>query len=456
MTTAIRIENVSKLYRLGTVGTGTISHDLNRWWHQIRGKEDPYAKIGQVNDRTKKSGKSSAVSRQSSENAAAGDCQLPTEDSRASGPDYVWALKDINLEVAQGEILGIIGRNGAGKSTLLKLLSRVTAPTTGSIKTKGRIASLLEVGTGFHPDLTGRENIYMNGAILGMRRTEITRQLEEIVEFSGCARYLDTPVKRYSSGMTVRLGFAVAAHLQCELLIIDEVLAVGDAEFQKRCLSRMREVSSDQGRTVIFVSHNMSAMQALTHKVVWMANGRELSTGAPDRIISQYLSEATAKSPTSVQFPKRESSAMVIREVTLGINASQQGDRFAFGEGIPVTILYDINQPVYGAHIACILEQNDIQVFTTGDADLQIDRLSLRSPGSYKTTFMIPPRLLNEGRYSLTITSGKPFLEVFDRHASVVSFEICDQDRPIREYIHNPYPGVVSVDLPWQLDPIHE
>jgi lipopolysaccharide transport system ATP-binding protein len=307
MSVAIKIENVSKLYRLGTVGTGTISHDLNRWWHQIRGKEDPYAKVGQVNDRTKKSGKSSVASPQSSANAVLGDsaipanCQLPTDDSQRPSKfgeaEYVWALRDINLEVQQGEILGIIGRNGAGKSTLLKLLSRVTAPTTGNIKTKGRIASLLEVGTGFHPEMTGRENIYLNGAILGMRRHEITQRLDEIVEFSGCEKYLDTPVKRYSSGMTVRLGFAVAAHLNPEILIVDEVLAVGDAEFQSKCINRMSKVSSE-GRTVLIVSHQLQTVRKLATKSLLLENGTIRCLGQTSRIIEDYINSSANRSCT--------------------------------------------------------------------------------------------------------------------------------------------------------------
>lgn len=294
MTTAIRIESVSKLYRLGTVGTGTIAHDLNRWWHTIRGKEDPYAKVGQVNDRTK--GAKSEERRAESDGASSPGSSLSALRSRASGLDYVWALREINLEVQQGEVLGIIGRNGAGKSTLLKLLSRVTAPTTGSIKTKGRIASLLEVGTGFHPDLTGRENIYMNGAILGMRRHEITRQLDEIVEFSGCAKYLDTPVKRYSSGMTVRLGFAVAAHLNCEILIVDEVLAVGDAEFQRKCIGKLRESSVCDGKTVLFVSHNMSAVSSICSSCSYVQSGTAMEPMSPSEAISLYLRSCESNS----------------------------------------------------------------------------------------------------------------------------------------------------------------
>lgn len=293
MTVAIRIENVSKLYRLGTVGTGTISHDINRWWHLIRGKEDPYAKIGQVNDRTKKLGASEAPEAGAKSSRKA----LVKRLGLVAGPEYVWALKDINLEVNQGEILGIIGRNGAGKSTLLKILSRVTAPTQGTIKTRGRIASLLEVGTGFHPELTGRENIYVNGAILGMRRHEITSQLDEIVEFSGCAKYLDTPVKRYSSGMTVRLGFAVAAHLSSEILIVDEVLAVGDVEFQTRCLGMMKSVQN-AGRTVLFVSHNMGAIANVCTKVALLENGEVYNIGDTQKTTDLYLNKSETKTPT--------------------------------------------------------------------------------------------------------------------------------------------------------------
>lgn len=242
--TVIKVENLSKQYRLGEIGTGTLTHDLNRWWHKIRGKENPYLKIGEENIRATK-GKS----------------------------DYVWALKDINFGVQQGEVLGIIGKNGAGKSTLLKILSRTTTPSTGSVKIKGRVASLLEVGTGFHPELSGRDNIYLNGAILGMTKLEIRSKFDEILDFAGVERFIDTPVKRYSSGMYVRLAFAVAAHLDPEILIVDEVLAVGDAEFQKKALGKMQQVSKGEGRTVIFVSHNMASIKNLCTRSILLTNG---------------------------------------------------------------------------------------------------------------------------------------------------------------------------------------
>ncbi len=259
MSIVIKVENLSKQYRLGLVSSGSLGDDITRWWCKIRGKEDPLLKIGETNDRTKK-GES----------------------------NYVWSLKDINFEVKKGEILGIIGKNGAGKSTLLKILSKVTGPTTGSIKTKGKIASLLEVGTGFHPELTGKENIYLNGSILGMRKFEITERLDEIIDFAGIERYIDTPVKRYSSGMYVRLAFAVAAHLQPDILIVDEVLAVGDAEFQKKCIGKMKDVASE-GRTVLLVSHNMASIKSICNRGILLEDGKIVKNGAVEDVISYYL-----------------------------------------------------------------------------------------------------------------------------------------------------------------------
>jgi lipopolysaccharide transport system ATP-binding protein len=259
MSIALKVENLSKAYQLGQIGTGTISRDLERWYARVRGKEDPFLRIGEVNDQHTR-----------------------------SESDVAWSLKDINFEIEQGDAVGIIGRNGAGKSTLLKILSKITSPTTGKISGKGRVASLLEVGTGFHPELSGRENIFLNGAILGMRKKEINRKLDEIVDFAGVERYLDTPVKRYSSGMYVRLAFAVAAYLESEILIVDEVLAVGDAEFQKKCLGKMSEVSKGDGRTVLFVSHNMQSISKLCNNSLLLANGRNIAYGATNKIINLY------------------------------------------------------------------------------------------------------------------------------------------------------------------------
>ena len=259
MSTVIKVENLSKQYRLGSIGTGTLTHDVQRWWASMRGKEDPFLKIGDENRRDGK-----------------------------GGSDYVWSLKDINFDVQQGEVLGIIGKNGAGKSTLLKLLTKVTAPTTGSVKIRGRVASLLEVGTGFHPELTGRENIFLNGAILGMTKQEVKNKFDEIVDFSGIEKYIDTPVKRYSSGMYVRLAFAVAAHLEPEILIIDEVLAVGDAEFQKKCLGKMKAIGKE-GRTILFVSHNIQAIESLCDRVILLNNGLKLPEISKKETIKLYI-----------------------------------------------------------------------------------------------------------------------------------------------------------------------
>ena len=261
MSTAIEFDHVGKQYRLGLVSTKTLSHDLNRWWQTaILKKDDPYLKIGETNDRA-----TSGLS------------------------EYVWALRDIDFRVEQGDVIGIIGKNGAGKSTLLKLLSKVTGPTVGTIRARGRIGALLEVGTGFHPEMTGRENIYMNGAIMGMNKAEVTHKLDEIIDFSGCERYIDTPVKRYSSGMTVRLGFAVAAHLDPDILVVDEVLAVGDAEFQKKAIGKMQDVSRGEGRTVLFVSHNMSSIRTLCNTGIILDKGRIIKTGSAEDCVSEYV-----------------------------------------------------------------------------------------------------------------------------------------------------------------------
>ncbi len=406
MTIAIKIESVSKLYRLGTVGTGTISHDLNRWWHSIRGKEDPYAKVGQINDRTKTSTKNE---------------EPGTKNSEA--PDYVWALKDINLEVAQGEILGIIGRNGAGKSTLLKLLSRVTSPTTGSIKTKGRIASLLEVGTGFHPELTGRENIYMNGCILGMKRHEITNRLDEIVEFSGCARYLDTPTKRYSSGMTVRLGFAVAAHLQPEVLIVDEVLAVGDAAFQEKCLGKMSDMGTE-GRTIIFVSHNMAAIEQLTRKCVVVSQGEVAFKGFSRDAVDIYLERRQheiGESPDFVNLPRASGFGNTYVRISRGelpdmesgtidgekglrllLNVEGKSNVSAFWVG--VTLLYRDGMPVGSAFTS--------EFGPINSGDLQTLELHMETAG------------LSPGKYGLRLGIMKGTHEVVDFLDDVLHFEL--------------------------------
>lgn len=377
MPTAIKFENISKQYRLGLVSTNTVSHDLNRWWQtNIRGKEDPYLKIGDVNDRAHK-----------------------------GTSDYVWALKDINFEVQQGDVLGIIGKNGAGKSTLLKILSKVTAPSTGTIKAAGRIASLLEVGTGFHPEMTGRENIYMNGAIMGMTKTEISRKLDEIVDFSGVERYIDTPAKRYSSGMTVRLGFAIAAHLDPEILVVDEVLAVGDAEFQKKAIGKMQDVSRGEGRTVLFVSHNMAAISKLCKSIVILENGSFSFQGSTNDGISRYLAANMISSNSD--FLKVNSMEFELNNITLSNNKTQKKQsEYKTDEEVCVSIDFLIKSKV--SMFRCgfdILEQasNDV-VFRSFHND--VCKKHIYEPGLYHFEAVLPANLFKENNYLLSPIIG--------------------------------------------------
>ncbi|HEY4151081.1 MAG TPA: ABC transporter ATP-binding protein, partial [Chitinophagaceae bacterium] len=341
MERVIKAEHISKAYQLGEFTTGTLSQDIERMWYRVRGKEDPFLKIGEVNDR--------AVKGQS---------------------DMVWSLKDINFEIQHGDAVGIIGRNGAGKSTLLKILSRVTSPTTGSIKVKGRIASLLEVGTGFHPELTGKENIFLNGAILGMRKAEIKRKFDEIVDFSGVERYIDTPVKRYSSGMYVRLAFAVAAHLESEILIVDEVLAVGDAEFQKKCLSKMNEVSKSEGRTILFVSHTMPAVKQLCNKSILLNKGQVELEGPTIDVINYYLSDKSVVPEGNVIIPDNEHQDFYFTGIAV-LNDKGEDQSIATNENpFFVDISFVVTRPVSNVEISiCFKNSAGINVFFTSLSD---------------------------------------------------------------------------------------
>ena len=373
---AIKVENLSKAYQLGQIGTGTVSNDIHRWWTtKIRGKEDPFLKIGETNDRSVK-GESNVV----------------------------WSLKDINFEINQGDAVGIIGKNGAGKSTLLKLLSRVTAPTTGNIKVKGRIASLLEVGTGFHPELTGRENIYLNGAILGMRKKEITRKFDEIVDFSGVERYIDTPVKRYSSGMYVRLAFAVAAHLESEILIVDEVLAVGDAEFQKKCLGKMGDVSKSEGRTILFVSHNMASVESLCSKGIILKNGKIDFKAEILEVIKNY-NETNSDNlihRDSITIREKDNQIAQILFAKLEDNNGNTKSTFGTLEEIYFESVYKLTKDISGLTYVFNLQLNDKTLFLTFDTDMSDNLLEKREPGLYKARFKIP-YLLKPGKYNIKL-----------------------------------------------------
>ncbi len=422
----IHIENISKLYRLGQVGTGSIFHDVNRWWHGIRGNEDPYMRVGEENDRSNK-----------------------------GNGDYVWALKDINFEVNQGEVLGIIGRNGAGKSTLLKILSRTTAPTTGLIKVKGRIASLLEVGTGFHPELSGRDNIFMNGTILGMTRAEIKSNFDEIVEFAGVARYLDTPVKRYSSGMYVRLAFAVAAHLESEILIVDEVLAVGDAEFQKKCLGKMKDVSEKQGRTVLFVSHNIEAVKNLSDRCGLLSNGQLISFGVKQDVLDVYLKdvyddfEVKSFFINEVIYPN---SKFHLHRVNLLSVDKILLNRFDSGEDFFIEIHYYVfDETILYTHSINIYNSMGVHVLSSHDVSFY-NGFKSHKKGNFSRLVRIPKYFLAEGTYyvSVAIVSYNPFVVHFHELDTVV-FEIYDSqiNNEVRGHYTGKFPGIVRPILEW-------
>lgn len=372
--TVIKVENLSKQYRLGQVGTGTLTHDFKRWWHKVRGKEDPFLKIGDVNDR-----------------------------SKLGNSDYVWSLRDINFEVKQGEALGIIGKNGAGKSTLLKVLSQVTSPTIGNVKIRGRIASLLEVGTGFHPELTGRENIFLNGAILGMSRSEIKSKFDEIVDFSGVERYIDTPVKRYSSGMYVRLAFAVAAHLEPEILIIDEVLAVGDLEFQKKCLGKMKDVTGE-GRTVLFVSHNMAAVKRLCDRGIVLDNGQLVFSGSNEDAISYYSSNTLtlADTPVSERTDRKGDGKMIITDIKFLNSTGMPVVELTSGEPAKIRLEYKRLADVDPKQLALVLQfkNESDEIITTIATDEQGTVFNEISENGY-FEIEIPRVLFREGIYSM-------------------------------------------------------
>ena len=375
---AIKAENISKQYRLGEVGTGTLSHDLNRFWHKLRGKEDPYLKIGESNDRTQK-----------------------------GNSEYVWSLRDINFEIEQGDAVGIIGRNGAGKSTLLKLLSKVTQPTTGSFKVNGRIASLLEVGTGFNPEMTGRENIYLNGAILGMRRAEITRKLDEIIAFSGVERYIDTPVKRYSSGMYVRLAFAVAAHLEAEILIVDEVLAVGDAEFQKKCLGKMGEVSKGEGRTVLFVSHNMGAVKNLCNKGIFLQNGLLEYKGDVNTTLDLYQNTNILNFDLEKTFRNNQNLPVFISKVSLLVNGKKaENSAIDFKDLISFEVILEVNQVVKNRGIVIHCNDNQERLFQAFDISIYPELFDGREVGTHKLIIDFEHTFFREGTYSFDFEVG--------------------------------------------------
>jgi lipopolysaccharide transport system ATP-binding protein len=406
MAKVIKVEGVSKAYQLGDFGTGTVSHDLVRYWAKLRGKEDPFLKVGEVNDRTIK-----------------------------GTSEVVWSLRDLNFEIEKGDTIGIIGRNGAGKSTLLKLLSRVTYPTTGSIKIKGRVASLLEVGTGFHPELTGRENIYLNGAILGMRKTEIKQKFDEIVAFSEVERYIDTPVKRYSSGMYVRLAFAVAAHLESEILIVDEVLAVGDVEFQKKCLGKMGEVSQGEGRTVLFVSHNMNAVQKICNRGILLDKGGLVINGTTSEAIDAYFSNDDATKKYIASKPSAGKKAYLkYAEIT------DEGDFSNFI--IFNAVVSSMEDNIRNASIDIRLKTRMLESVGFGShGTFEQTKLLTLKKGDTAFSFRIPVDFLATGSYTISVDITVPDKEYLDRQDECLIFDV---KRPIQNNI------IRMLDLKWK------
>ncbi len=415
----IKAENISKQYRLGLVGTGTVRDDFKRWWHSVHGKENPFLKIGEANDRASK-GES----------------------------DYVWSLQDINFEINQGDSIGIIGRNGAGKSTLLKILSQVTQPTTGKIYTKGRIASLLEVGTGFHPEMTGRENIYLNGAILGMRKQEITRKFDEIVAFSGVERYIDTPVKRYSSGMYVRLAFAVAAHLESEILIVDEVLAVGDADFQKKCLGKMSDVSQGEGRTVLFVSHNMAAVKSLCAKAIVLENGLIKKMDLVENAVAYYLSgdsETQNQKTFGKEYDKLE---FTLHQISINATEKSADEVLDEYQEIEINTHFTLKDEKNKLHVTFVLN-NEV-----GEALLTFSHITSGidlKKGLNKIKCKLPKGFLNIGTYYLNfyvIENAKSTLFV---EKDIMVFNIQEGQRVMGSWMGKE-PGFIKPIFDWLIE----
>ena len=417
----IKVQDLAKQYRLGSVGTGSFAHDLNRTWHKLRGKDDPYLMIGDTNDRSVK-----------------------------GSSEYVWALNNINFEVRQGDVLGIIGRNGAGKSTLLKILSRTTSPTKGSVKIKGRVASLLEVGTGFHPELSGRENIFLNGAILGMSQREIKNQFDEIVDFSGVERYIDTPVKRYSSGMYVRLAFAVAAHLDPEVLIVDEVLAVGDAEFRKKALGKMKHVSNKDGRTVLFVSHDLDAISRLTETAIYLVNGQIESMGATADVLNSYVN--TTKENESIYVSKKDDSLPHIKKVQLKTTLPDNVQHHAQSMEVCISLFtpYAIKGACLSFQIVDWKERNFVHQWL-----FDVDVPYCREKGVYELVCHIPILKLYMGKYFIKcFFTEPPEGKVFEILENICPFEISMEGTNRSLFHWRPEACAYGEDATWTISKI--
>jgi lipopolysaccharide transport system ATP-binding protein len=416
MSFAIKVENLSKAYQLGTIGTGTLGNDLKRWYALARGKEDPFLKIGETNDRSVK-GESGVV----------------------------WSLKDINFEIEQGDAVGIIGKNGAGKSTLLKILSRVTGPTTGKVTGNGRVASLLEVGTGFHPELTGKDNIYLNGAILGMRKKEITRKFDEIVDFAGVERYIDTPVKRYSSGMYVRLAFAVAAYLESEILVVDEVLAVGDAEFQKKCLGKMGEVQKGEGRTILFVSHSMAAVKTLCHRGIVLENGLMKFTGDAPGAVTYYLKGDHETNNFKLFGDDYENDLFKLKEISLHPKNETNETPLNEYQEIELDTKIFIKSMPERLHVTFVLNSEQGEpIFTVSHIQSGVHL----QPGDNHLVCTLPKGFLNIGSYYLSLYVIRDARDTVFVEKDIMSFDVQTGGRHLGSWMGRE-PGFIKPVFHW-------
>ena len=426
--TVIRVERISKEYRLGTINHGMLYRDLQSWWARLRGREDP--------------------------NATIVDRPIDKIDAARLQGDRFKALDEVSFEVRRGDILGIIGRNGAGKSTLLKILSRITVPTAGRVSLRGRIASLLEVGTGFHPELTGRENIYLNGAILGMRHQEIARRLDEIIDFAEIGQFIDTPVKRYSSGMYVRLAFAVAAHLDPEILIVDEVLAVGDLAFQKKCLGKMQK-AGQIGRTVLFVSHNLTAVNQMCNRCLLLSGGRIIGEGPPAEVVNQYVSLSDQARRAMREYPPAQGDYVAkIRKVAVLGASGAVAPMVDLAQRCVLSVEYELGRPVSGLTVGLqvIAVEGNQTVISLSDPELELSRLEERAPGYYVSRVQLPANLLNTGLYTVRVGISTRF-SIFDV-VEDITFEIQDRVGIVQALGYERKNSMLALQLPWVVERI--
>jgi lipopolysaccharide transport system ATP-binding protein len=423
---AVSVENVTKEYRLGVLNHGMLFKDLQSYWARLRGKPDPNAPLF-----------------------------APERASRQRQGEVFRALDGVSLDIEKGETLGIIGRNGAGKSTLLKILSRITTPTTGSVRMKGRTATLLEVGTGFHPELTGRENVFLNGAIMGMTHEEVSRKFDEIVAFSEIDRFIDTPVKRYSSGMYVRLAFAVAAHLEPEILIVDEVLAVGDIHFQKKCLGRMSEIQRE-GRTILFVSHNVSAVSRLCRNSILLDEGKLVAQGATSDVLATYVKRGTQGGPVDRVFdaPPAPGACGKIRRIRVDSADGHATSSVELTKPFEIHIEYEITEPLRGVVVSAEIhsEELGLVVVSTNDAELNLERLERRDPGRYQARIRVPDRMLNTGAYH--IRAGMVQSHTIIDAAEGPVFYVEDNVGIMGALGYDRKSAITALQLPWAMEQV--